>query len=48
VAPVVAAIVAIAAAFAFTADARAFDTEMICAWKRTFHTNNYLDSPLRA
>jgi hypothetical protein len=25
----------------------ACDTEMICAWKRTFYTYNYLDSPLR-
>jgi hypothetical protein len=26
---------------------RACDTEMICAWKRTFYTYNYLYSPLR-
>jgi hypothetical protein len=29
------------------AECRAFDTAMICAWKRTFYTQNYLDSPLR-
>jgi hypothetical protein len=25
----------------------ACDTEMICAWKRTFYTHNYVNSPLR-
>jgi hypothetical protein len=33
--------------FAFAAEGQACDTEMICAWKRTFYTHNYLDSPLR-
>lgn len=29
-------------------EGRAFDTAMICAWKRTFYTYNYIHSPLRA
>jgi len=29
------------------AETRAFDTAMICAWQRTFHIYNYIDSPLR-
>jgi hypothetical protein len=30
------------------AQCQAFDTAMICAWQRTFHTYNYVQSPLRA
>jgi hypothetical protein len=31
----------------YAAAGLACDTEMICAWKRTFYTHNYVNSPLR-